>query len=157
MNKERYFRHFKGGIYKFIGKATDSETQEELIVYQAMYGDKKIWVRPIDMFYEIMTIDGKQVNRFRELTYEETLKYVGEERIWYDADYVPPVGEALLVINDDGNAVRHTYYDSFNNWEKTAKELGIISWAKVKSLVPISLPEGECYKLFKDKMSFLLR
>ena len=148
MNKERYFRHFKGGIYKFIGKATDSETQEELVVYQAMYGDKKIWVRPIDMFYEIMTIDGKQVNRFRELTYEETLKYVGDERIWYDADYVPPVGEALLVINDDGNAVRHTYYDSFNNWEKTAKELGIISWAKVKSLVPISLPEGECYKLF---------
>lgn len=157
MNKEKYFRHFKGGIYKFIGKATDSETQEELVVYQAMYGDKKIWVRPIDMFYEIMTIDGKQVNRFRELTYEETLKYVGDERIWYDADYVPPVGEALLVINDDGNAVRHTYYDSFNNWEKTAKELGIISWAKVKSLVPISLPEGECYKLFKDKMSFLLR
>lgn len=157
MNKERYFRHFKGGIYKFIGKATDSETQEELVVYQAMYGDKKIWVRPIDMFYEIMTIDGKQVNRFRELTYEETLKYVGDERIWYDADYVPPVGEALLVINDDGNAVRHTYYDSFNNWEKTAKELGIISWAKVKSLIPISLPEGECYKLFKDKMSFLLR
>lgn len=157
MNKERYFRHFKGGIYKFIGKATDSETQEELVVYQAMYGDKKIWVRPIDMFYEIMTIDGKQVNRFRELTYEETLKYVGDERIWYDADYMPPVGEALLVINDDGNAVRHTYYDCFNNWEKTAKELGIISWAKVKSLVPISLPEGECYKLFKDKMSFLLR
>lgn len=157
MNKERYFRHFKGGIYKFIGKATDSETQEELVVYQAIYGDKKIWVRPIDMFYEIMTIDGKQVNRFRELTYEETLKYVGDERIWYDADYVPPVGEALLVINDDGNVVRHTYYDSFNNWEKTAKELGIISWAKVKSLVPISLPEGECYKLFKDKMSFLLR
>lgn len=157
MNKERYFRHFKGGIYKFIGKATDSETQEELVVYQAMYGDKKIWVRPIDMFYEIMTIDGKQVNRFRELTYEETLKYVGDERIWYDADYAPPVGEALLVINDDGNAVRHTYYDSFNNWEKTAKELGIISWAKVKSLVPISLPEGERYKLFKDKMSFLLR
>lgn len=157
MNKERYFRHFKGGIYKFIGKATDSETQEELVVYQAMYGDKKIWVRPIDMFYEIMTIDGKQVNRFRELTYEETLKYVGDERIWYDADYVPPVGEALLVINDDVNAVRHTYYDSFNNWEKTAKELGIISLAKVKSLVPISLHEGECYKLFKDKMSFLLR
>lgn len=157
MKAERYFRHFKGGIYKLIGKATDSETQEELVVYQAMYGDKKIWVRPIDMFYEIMTIDGKQVNRFRELTYEETLKYVGDERIWYDADYVPPVGEALLVINDDGNAVRHTYYDSFNNWEKTVKELGIISWAKVKSLVPISLPEGERYKLFKDKMSFLLR
>lgn len=157
MKAERYFRHFKGGIYKFIGKATDSETQEELVVYQAMYGDKKIWVRPTDMFYEIMTIDGKQVSRFRELTYEETLKYVGDGRIWYDADCTPPVGEALLIINDDGNAVRYTYYDSFICWEKTVKDLWIVSWAKIKSLVPAPLPEGERYKLFKDKMRFFLR
>lgn len=80
MESERYFKHFKGGIYKLIGKATDSETQEELIVYQAMYGDNKIWVRPVDMFYEVMTIDGKQVNRFQELTYEQTLEYVGNKR-----------------------------------------------------------------------------
>lgn len=67
MKAERYFRHFKGGLYKFIGEAKHSETQGELVVYQAMYGDKQIWVRPKEMFYGTTEIDGKQVKRFQEI------------------------------------------------------------------------------------------
>ena len=44
---DKYFRHFKGGVYRFIGIAKDSETQEEMVVYQAMYGDRQMWVRPM--------------------------------------------------------------------------------------------------------------
>lgn len=67
MSKERYFRHFKGGLYKFIGEAKHSETQRDMVVYQAMYGDKQIWVRPKDMFYGMAEIGGKQVKRFQEI------------------------------------------------------------------------------------------
>ena len=44
--KERYFRHFKGGMYKYIHPAFDSETGERMVVYQALYGERAYWVRP---------------------------------------------------------------------------------------------------------------
>ena len=71
MKEERYFQHFKGGIYKYIGEAKDSETQDDLVIYQAMYEEHKIWARPKDMFYEWVTVGGRKIQRFRELCYSE--------------------------------------------------------------------------------------
>jgi hypothetical protein len=62
----RYFRHFKGGLYRFVHTAFDSETQERMVVYQALYGEKAFWVRPEKMFFEKVTRDGKTFNRFLE-------------------------------------------------------------------------------------------
>lgn len=64
---EKYYRHFKGGLYKFIGLAKDSETLEEMVIYQAMYGEKEMWVRPAAMFFEKVERDGKVMDRFEEL------------------------------------------------------------------------------------------
>lgn len=44
------YRHFKGELYKVMCIATDSETNEEVIVYEALYGKHLIWTRPYDMF-----------------------------------------------------------------------------------------------------------
>lgn len=44
------YRHFKGNFYYVIDVALDSETQNEMIVYQALYGENKLWVRPKTMF-----------------------------------------------------------------------------------------------------------
>ena len=65
--EERYFQHFKGGKYKFIHSAFDSETQERMVVYQALYGDQAYWVRPEDMFFGKVTRDGRTFNRFTEI------------------------------------------------------------------------------------------
>lgn len=51
---EQYYRHFKGNIYKVLHVAKHSETLEDIVVYQAMYGEKGIWVRPKSMFEEVI-------------------------------------------------------------------------------------------------------
>lgn len=46
------YRHFKGNLYKVLEMALDSETLEEIVVYKALYGEEKTWVRPKKMFLE---------------------------------------------------------------------------------------------------------
>jgi hypothetical protein len=61
------YRHFKGGEYEVIGIARDSETEQEMVVYRALYGDRGLWVRPLRMFTEIVERDGQRVRRFELL------------------------------------------------------------------------------------------
>lgn len=46
------YRHFKGKEYLLIGVAKHSETLEPMVVYQALYGEKALWVRPASMWTE---------------------------------------------------------------------------------------------------------
>ena len=64
MIKPGRYRHYKGQDYEVIGCARHSETEEELVVYRALYGDRGLWVRPIAMFAEQLSIDGKSVPSF---------------------------------------------------------------------------------------------
>ncbi len=66
------YKHYKGKMYEVIGVARHSETLEELVVYKALYhsdkwGDKALWVRPKEMFLEMVEVDGKKVPRFEYL------------------------------------------------------------------------------------------
>jgi len=61
------YRHYKGNEYTVIGVAKHSETQEELVVYRQEYGDNGLWVRPLAMFQEMVTVEGKEFPRFRLL------------------------------------------------------------------------------------------
>ena len=58
------YRHFKGMEYEVIALAKHSETQEELVVYRALYGEKQVWVRPASMWNETVERDGKTYKRF---------------------------------------------------------------------------------------------
>jgi cyclomaltodextrinase / maltogenic alpha-amylase / neopullulanase len=58
------YRHFKGGEYEVIGIARDSESEQEVVVYRALYGERGLWVRPLRMFTETVERDGQRVRRF---------------------------------------------------------------------------------------------
>ena len=69
LTKARYFEHFEGGKYKLIGFGQDTETLEDVVIYQALYGIGQIWVRPYDIFFsKVMLPDGTEVERFKEIT-----------------------------------------------------------------------------------------
>lgn len=61
------YKHFKGNEYLVLNVAKHSETLEEMVVYQTLYGDCGIWVRPLDMFLEKIERDGIVFNRFEEI------------------------------------------------------------------------------------------
>ncbi len=61
------YRHYKGQEYEVIGVAKDSETEEEVVVYRALYGEQGLWIRPTAMFLETVVIDGRPRPRFERL------------------------------------------------------------------------------------------
>ena len=58
------YRHFKGKEYEVLGVARHSETEDELVVYRALYGGFGLWVRPVSMWNETVERDGKTFRRF---------------------------------------------------------------------------------------------
>lgn len=63
------YQHYKGNYYQVIGLARHSETLEALVVYQAFYGDFRLWVRPLELFMSTLMHDTQEIPRF---------KFVGE-------------------------------------------------------------------------------
>ena len=61
--KGRY-RHFKGMEYEVLTIAKHSETQEDMVVYRALYGKHVIWVRPASMWHDTVEREGKVYRRF---------------------------------------------------------------------------------------------
>lgn len=61
------YRHYKGREYTVMGVARHSETLEELVVYRQEYGQYGLWVRPKQMFAEMVPVDGQDVPRFQHL------------------------------------------------------------------------------------------
>jgi hypothetical protein len=62
------YRHYKGQDYEVLGIARHSETEEELVVYRALYGPGGLWVRPVAMFLETVVIEGIPHPRFARLS-----------------------------------------------------------------------------------------
>ena len=62
--KPGIYRHFKGNRYRLLYVARHSETMEPMVVYQALYGEQGIWVRPAAMWSEWVERDGYAGPRF---------------------------------------------------------------------------------------------
>ena len=58
------YRHYKGNLYEVLMTVRHSETEEWMVVYRALYGEKGIWVRPYELFVEKVILKGKETERF---------------------------------------------------------------------------------------------
>ena len=65
---DRYFEHYMGGKYKLIAIAKDTDTLENVVVYQEMFGDHQIWIRPMSVFFgKEKMADGTVVDLYKEI------------------------------------------------------------------------------------------
>jgi len=64
MLKPGKYRHYKNKLYQVIEVAIHSETMEEMVVYRPLYGEGKLWVRPLDVFLENVEVKGETISRF---------------------------------------------------------------------------------------------
>ena len=63
------YKHYKGNLYDVYEIATHSEDESKLVVYRPCYGEKALWERPLEMFFETVEKGGQTLPRF---------EYVGE-------------------------------------------------------------------------------
>ena len=70
--KAGIYRHYKGAEYKVDKVVKHSETEESLVIYQALYGDYGWWARPLSMFLESVEIGGEDIPRFHWIRDLET-------------------------------------------------------------------------------------
>ena len=66
--KPGLYRHFKGNLYRLLYVAKHSETLEPMVVYQALYGEMGVWVRPAAMWSEHIDRDDYHAPRFYPVT-----------------------------------------------------------------------------------------
>ena len=64
------YRHYKGNLYRLLSIGRHSETLEPMAVYEALYGEGGIWVRPMSMWSEPITVGDTVQPRFA---------YIGED------------------------------------------------------------------------------
>ncbi|MBQ3105332.1 MAG: DUF1653 domain-containing protein [Lachnospiraceae bacterium] len=136
------YRHFKGELYRVLHLAQHSESGEEMVVYRALYGDCRIYVRPLDSFTEILDKEkypgAGQAHRF------ERVQELGEE---VEETLDPALAEFL-----DAQTCRERI-NILNGLHHRITDAMITTMAVA---LDVEIPESETEKRFQELMTCLV-
>lgn len=84
------YKHYKGNLYQITAVAMHTETEEMMVVYQALYGDFKYYTRPLKMFMEQIEDKGNKINRFTLINFynsvQDTINNIDNVAIYDEED-----------------------------------------------------------------------
>lgn len=113
------YRHFKGNLYRIVTIAENSETGEQMVVYQALYGEYKVYVRPLLMFME--PVDSKKYPDVQQkMQFELVKEMVNAVPVQETADSLQKEQEKVFTSEEKNNSQVCTVTENFS--ETAAKK-----------------------------------
>lgn len=129
--KSGYYKHFKGNIYRVLFEVKHTETCEDMVVYQAMYGNGDIWARPKSMFLDedrFTKIDDheaeKQIPLYLNPKYNfPNIEYVPELVDLMDKDSLSSPVKAMITLLSKKNIITQDFCAGFKKDDDVEKEI----------------------------------
>ena len=138
--KKGIYRHYKGNRYELLDVAVHSETLEPMVVYRQLYGDCKLWVRPLSMWSEQVEYEGQNVLRFQPE--EDSLK---EEISFAESDDMKKTFSEEAVPKY--RVLRQYYgYDRFRDGQEEVVD-SILSGRDTLAVMPTGAGKSICYQV----------
>lgn len=131
--KTGIYRHYKNKDYKVLYTAIDTETREEMVVYQCLYGEGEICVRPKKMFLGEVEVNGQKIPRFKFISeddnnwqnkylraladYQNLLKQTAKEKMEFAVYANEQMLREILPVYDHLKlAIEHHNGESTDEW-----------------------------------------
>lgn len=103
------YQHFKGAYYLVMDVATHSESEDSLVIYRALYGDKGVWARPLSMFIEAVELNGESQPRFKYLDPQTQVLEVAilDVKPGRESEFQAAFAQAQTIIRDTKGYISH--------------------------------------------------
>ena len=145
LKANQIYKHFKGNLYKIVTVATHTETEEELVIYQALYGDFKIYARPLSMFME-------EVDRVKYPNVTQKMRFELVEQL-VEAPIAAPASSDVAEVEESEELILDPMVEAYLDTDSYREKINILHGlyhritddmlTTMAIVIDFELPEGD--------------